>query len=295
MKKGKDIQVNTLIIGAGRSGTTSLYAHMEQHRGVCFSSIKEVHYFSIGDLYKKGHQYYHSFFKHYKNEPVIASADTYLMIDHAAIERIREYNPGMKLVIMLRDRVDRAYSSYNYSINYGHHEAYSSFLDSMDIEAGIGEEENIVKRNNEGHFHASLYYKHLAMWTAVFPREQILVLHTTEMKNDPAKLSARLFSFLGLEGIQAEIPRANAAAIPKNQKLEKFLLDRDAGPRKIFRRLVPAFLKNMIMNSGLVDKLHDVNRKEHRTEPLGPDERGKAEAFFEEDKRLLAEKWGVSI
>ncbi len=49
-----DFKVNTLIIGAGRSGTTSLFAHLEAHKDVCFSSIKEVHYFSITDLYKKG-------------------------------------------------------------------------------------------------------------------------------------------------------------------------------------------------------------------------------------------------
>ena len=54
------MQVNTLIIGAGRSGTTTLCKIIEGHQQVCFSKIKEVHYFSIADLHQRGESYYQS-------------------------------------------------------------------------------------------------------------------------------------------------------------------------------------------------------------------------------------------
>ena len=122
------LRVNALIIGAGSSGPTSLYGYLESHPDVCFSNIKEVHFFSIDELYKRGESYYHSFFRKCQSAPVIASADTYLLMDHDAISRIHAYNPEMKIIVMLRDPVTRAYSNYNYSVNYGHHQAYAALL-----------------------------------------------------------------------------------------------------------------------------------------------------------------------
>ena len=193
-----DFRVNTLIIGAGRSGTTSLYAYLETHRDVCFSSIKEVHYFSIDELFKRGERYYHSFFRKCDDATVIASADTYLLMDYDAITRIHAYNPDMKIIVMLRDPVARAYSSYNYSVNYGHHKAYGTFLDSVVREKDIDKVANIVTRNNVGHFYGSLYYEHLSKWSAVFPREQIFLLKTGDLKDSPRRLSEEMFHFLGL-------------------------------------------------------------------------------------------------
>jgi hypothetical protein len=171
-----DLKVNTIIIGAGRSGTTTLFKMMEQHPEVCFSDIKEVNYFSVPDLYKRGVAYLHSFYKKWNNEAVVALADTYLMIDHDAIAKLHDYNPEMKIIVMLRNPVDRAYSSYNYSVNYGHHKAYDSFLDSIERETLIAEEYDISNRNNFGHFYAGLYHMHLEHWLKVFKRDQLLIM-----------------------------------------------------------------------------------------------------------------------
>jgi len=288
-------KVNTLIIGAGRSGTTSLYSYLEAHREVCFSNIKEVHYFSIKELYKKGEKYYHSFFRKNNQAPVIASADTYLLMDHEAISRIHAYNPDMKLIVMLRDPVYRAYSSYNYSVNYGHHDAYHSFLDSIDLEKDIRKEPDIVDRNNKGHFYGGLYFEHLSKWTSVFPRENILLLKTSDLKESPQEFSKQLFSFLGLSNIQNEIGQANAAAVPRNIKLEKFLLDRDLPLRKVIRDVTPRFLKNLIMKSGVVDKLHDTNRKEQALKPLLKEEIERALPYFSKDLQLLKEEFDIEF
>lgn len=289
------IKVNTLIIGAGRSGTTSLCSYLEGHKEVCFSKIKEVHYFSINELFKRGEKYYHAFFRKNNRAPVIASADTYLLMDHEAISRIYAYNPGMKIIVMLRDPVARAYSSYNYSVNYGHHNAYPSFLDSLEFEKDIHEEADIVDRNNKGHFYGGLYFEHLSKWTAVFPRKNILLLKTSDLKEFPEKFSEELFSFLGLSNIYSEIGRNNAAAVPKNKKLEKFLLDRDLPMRKFIRDVTPRFLKNLIMESGVVDKLHESNRKEQILKPLERGEIERALTYFSDDLRLLKEKFDIEF
>ncbi|MCP4311135.1 MAG: sulfotransferase domain-containing protein [Bacteroidetes bacterium] len=290
-----EFKVNTLIIGAGRSGTTSLFSYMEAHAEVCFSYIKEVHYFSIGDLYKKGVGYYHSFFKKCNDAHVIASADTYLLMDHNAISRIHAYNPEMKIIVMLRDPVARAYSSYNYSVNYGHHKPYGAFLDSIDVERDIENERNIVTRNNAGHFHGSLYHKHLSKWAEQFPREQLLLLETRELRESSQILSEKLAAFLNLSYFEGEIERVNATAVPKNRKLEKFLLDRDGFLRRMIRSLTPRFIKNLVMGSGLVDRLHDANRVEQAVTPLSKEEAEKAMLFFKDDLQLLKEEFNIEL
>jgi len=288
-------KVNALIIGAGRSGTTSLYEFLDAHEGVCFSNVKEVNYFSLPDLYQRGERYYHAFFKKCKSTPVVVSADTYLLMDYDAIPRIHEYNPKMKIIVMLRDPVERAYSSYNYSVNYGHHTAYEDFLDSMEEEKNIREEEDIVSRNNTGHFYGSLYYEHLSRWEAVFPREQILLLKTSDLKDSPQKLTRELYTFLGLPDRAGTIERTNVAAVPKSMKMERLFIDRNHFLRRALRKLVPRFIKNLIIGSGIVDRLQEANRKAQLSKPLSREQAEKASEFFSEDLRLLKQEFLIDL
>lgn len=290
---GEKCRVNTLIIGAGRSGTTSLFSYLKAHPEVCFSKIKEVHYFSIEELHRRGEAYYHSFFSKCQGETVLAAADTYLLMDYEAIERIHAYNPDMKIIVMLRDPVSRAYSSYNYSVNYGHHKAYASFLDSIEKEKDMAGEPDIVLRNNRGHFYGSLYYKHLKKWLELFPREQLCLLKTSWLKEDPQQFTAVLFSFLKLSDFQGGIERANAAAVPKNKQVEQFFLNRDHPLRRMIRGLTPRFLKNLIMGTGMVDKLHEANRKEQLVTPLSHEEEEKAKEWFREDLQGMADELNI--
>ncbi len=289
------IKVNTLIIGAGRSGTTTLYSYLKAHNDVCFSYIKEVPFFSIDEHYRKGEKYYHSFFRKCNCMPVIASADTYLLMDHDAISRIFAYNPDMKIIVMLRDPVARAYSSYNYSVNFGHHNAYASFLDSMEVEKEITRESDIVKRNNMGHFYGSLYYEHLSKWTSVFPRQQLLLLKMSDLKDDLQKFSWELFSFLNLPDYEGEVDKVNAAAVPKNMRLEKLFMDRDNLPRRFIRKLTPRPVKNLIMRSGVVDKLHEANRKVQSVVPLSKEDIKMAMHYFKDDLQLLKKEFKIEF
>lgn len=290
-------KVNTLIIGAGRSGTTTLHKLLEEHAEVAFSKIKEVHYFSIDDLHSRGEDYYHSFYPNYNNEKIIASADTYLLMDYTAIERIYNYNPGMKIIVMLRNPVDRAYSSYNYSVNYGYHKAYGSFLDCIEQEKNIAQEPSIVQRNNLGHFYGSLYHKHLSEWSKFFPKENILLLTTADLKENLKGIQNKLTDFLSITpfGSEQKLEKQNANAVPKFKAFEQFLLNRENPLRKFIRWAFPPFLKKLIIHSNVVDKIHDLNRTNSDYKPLEEQERNKAMEYFKEDIALLERHFGISL
>ncbi len=294
MKKKSDIRVNTLIIGAGRSGTTSLYAYLKANSGVCFSFIKEVPFFSLMDHYLKGEDYYHSFFRKCGDVPVVASADTYLLMDHEAISRVYSYNPEMKMVVMLRHPVHRAYSSYHYSVNFGHHKAYDSFLDSMEAEQGISEEPDIVKRNNLGHFYGSLYHEHLSRWVEVFSPEQFLLLKTGDLRDSPEKLESDVCAFLGLEPGEGALEKVNAAAAPRNRVVERLFMDRDHVVRKLVRAL-PRGVKQGLMRSGAIDRLHAANRREESAPPLSGKSFEQAMLYFRKDLQRLKKDFGLEF
>lgn len=292
------MKVDLLIIGAGRSGTTTISKYLENHPEVCFSNIKEVHYFSVEELYKRGEKYYHSFLEHLNNEKVVVSADTYLLMDYDAIARIKAYNPEMKILVMLRNPVDRAYSSYNYSVNYGYHEALSAFSDCIDFEKNIEKQSDIVMRNNLGHLYGSLYYKHLSKWFESFPREQFLLLTLSELKENAEKTHKQISSFLGIADIDESFKigeKHNAYAVPKNKGLEQFLLNRNNGLRVLIRNMIPSFIKRAIIKSGMVDKLHDMNRVDSEYEKLSEKEYSKVLTYFKDDLEMLKLKMDIDL
>lgn len=295
MSARQDIRVNTLIIGAGRSGTTSLWSFMKEHDDVCFSFIKEVPYFSLKEHYSKGEPYYHGFFRSCGDARVFASSDTYLLMDHEAISRVYDYNPDMRIIVMLREPASRAYSSYNYSLNAGHHKAYSSFLDSLEAERDIVQEPDIIRRNNLGHFYGSLYHKHLSQWAKVFPREQILLVKTSDLKDHPERFTGDLCAFLNLKPFVGEIGWINAAAVPKNKALEKLFTDRASLPRRFVRHLLPRKFKLWLMRSGLPAKMHEANRRQEASVPLSPQEEHMAKAYFSKDLKLLEQDFGIKF
>jgi len=286
-------KVNTLVIGAGRSGTTTICNILEQHPEVCYSVVKEVYYFSIPDLFRRGEGYLHSFFGDCSDRRVIATADTYLLIDYGAIRRIHAYNPEMKIIVMVRNPVERAYSSYLYSVNNGHHEPYPQFTDSMEAEAAIAEEPDVVKRNNLGHFYAGLYCRHLDQWLKVFDRSRLLILPTAWLKEDPGRTVSELFGFLDLPAADIDMKWLNKHAIPRSRTLEKILINRESLFRRTVRNMIPAFIKNRIIRSHLAEWVFSMNRKAAPVPELSDEERRKAEWYFREDMHRLEQKYNV--
>ena len=106
-------KVNLLVIGTQKAGTTSLYEYIRQHPDIYFSDVKEVTYFVEDALYSKGEDYYHSFFTKIENEKIIASSYVHMLPCKKCPGRVKEYNPDMKFIVMLREPVSRAYSAYN--------------------------------------------------------------------------------------------------------------------------------------------------------------------------------------
>jgi len=238
-----------LIIGAMRAGTTSLYHLIGRHPGVRPGVTKEVHFFDLN--FGKGENWYRA---HFPRRPQVSSLDwitgessPYYLFHPLAARRAAGVLPDARLLVMLRDPVERAYSHYWHSVRYGY--------EKRPIEQAIEEEAQVVDvedgklrvadaRRSFAHQHHSYlargrYAEQLEEWFRHFPREQFLILEQRRFYDYFEKEARRLQEFLGLEPRalpgrhynQAHYPESEAETLdrlrayfmPFNRQLEDLL------------------------------------------------------------------------
>jgi len=226
------VRPNFLIIGALKAGTTSLHRYLSDHPAVHCSSRKEVHYFSLG--YPLGERWYLSHFpletlaattrlRHGVRLAVGEATPAYLF-DPRSPGRVHAFEPRMKLIVVLRDPVERAYS--HFQMERETRDETRSFEDALaweeaelmpELERWVADPtyESPLPLFGRSYVARGCYAEHLERWLALFPREQLLVLMSDELLDDPARALSRVEQFLEVPEWQPlSYPQENVRAYP---------------------------------------------------------------------------------
>ena len=225
-----------LIIGAQRCGTSSLYENIIQHPNVISASTKEVHFFDI--KYAKGFSWYETNFKEYEEKKskdeffITGEATPYYLFHPLVPQRIAKVLPKVKLIVLLRNPVNRAYSHYNHEVRLNAEKL--SFEDAIKAEEErlSGEEKKMLENENYysfNHQHFSylkrgIYVDQIKKWHKFFDREQFLIINSEEFFSEPNKILTKIFDFLDLPAInQINSKISNKGNYPpmKDQTREK--------------------------------------------------------------------------
>ena len=194
-----------LILGAQKAGTTALYAYLRRHPAITGPSWKEVSFFDRH--WARGEAWYRGNFPNLARTrgKLVGEASPSYVFHPLAPQRVRELVPEARLVVLVRNPVDRALSHYNHEVALGREPL--SFEDALEAEEERlrGEEERMVadpryfSRGWWSHTYKARgrYAEQLERWLAVFPREQLLVLPSDDLGADPAAAHARVLEFLG--------------------------------------------------------------------------------------------------
>jgi hypothetical protein len=184
-----------IIGGAMKAGTTTLYDILGQHPQIIGATRKEVHFFDR--QYDRGILFYKSHFPKRtalrdgsQHQPAIItgeSSPSYLFMGHVVAERIRREVPAAKLIFLLRNPVDRAFSHYHHDLLRGR--LKQSFAQIIDQE--LTKPENYLKR---GH-----YAEQLEHFFRLFPKEQILIFNSDDFNESMQKVVAKTCDFLGID------------------------------------------------------------------------------------------------
>jgi hypothetical protein len=199
----KMILPSFLIIGAARCGTTSLFVQLQQHPDVYLPPSKrpEPHFFLKEDEYRKGLRYYSNrFFTWWNGESAAGEASTSYIYQDYVPGRIHKHLPEVRLILLLRNPVDRAYSHYWYSVQNG--------LESLSFEGALKKEEERIRHPNS-QFEAEVqpyayldrgrYYTQIRRYLRFFKREQLLILFFEDLKTAPVDLVRATFRFLNVD------------------------------------------------------------------------------------------------
>ena len=109
-------RIDFIIAGTQKGGTTALDEYFRSHQNICMADKKEVHFFDEDRYFEKkspNYSKYHKYFSPNDYSQVIGEATPIYMYLSKAIERIHVYNPQIKLIIILRNPIDRAFSHWN--------------------------------------------------------------------------------------------------------------------------------------------------------------------------------------
>lgn len=203
-----------IIIGAQRSGSTSLYNYLIEHPDIIPGLMKEVHFFD--NNYHRGANWYRSFFpldtivrrmeRDQQRRVITGEATPYYLFYPHAPKRVHATCPDVKLIVLLRNPVERAYSHYHHEVRLGVEEL--PFAEAIEREkshipietAKILEDENYRSFGHQNYSYLSrgIYIEQLEAWNAYFPRDNMLVLKSEELFSNPNLVLGRTFAFLGI-------------------------------------------------------------------------------------------------
>jgi len=228
---------NFFIVGTPRAGTTTLYDFLKRTEGVFMSSHKEPHYFSSiesSSLYPppiRDKKKYLSLFNKVKKEKAVGEASTSYLWDPNAPKLIHEDIPNAKIIISLRDPVERAYSHYLLRLSGGKTYSFSeairkALMPNVDFYTGV-----IVI--------GGWYHKEINRYLNFFGKEKVKIMIFEEFVIDPKKTINEVLKFLE---VQEEPPQAvelvhNYLTKPRNLLTASILKNKTV--RRIARDLLP--------------------------------------------------------
>ncbi|HTO44679.1 MAG TPA: sulfotransferase domain-containing protein, partial [Burkholderiales bacterium] len=185
-----------------RGGTTTLFHYLRQHPEIFIPQRKEVHFFDDDKLWRDGqadYARYHAAFARAAAGRLLGEATPIYMYWEPALARIRDYNPAMKLIMLLRNPVTRAHSDWNFVRTESGEPL--SFHEALAAEPERTRQAAPGQLRFKAYVGRGMYTQQLARIWSFFPREQTLVLPTDDLSRALAPMFARIASFLGVAHI----------------------------------------------------------------------------------------------
>lgn len=193
------MKIDFIIAGAQKCGTTALHECLIAHPEIFMPKNKEVHYFDNEHLYKNdpGYKRYHSFFDEHEDQKVLGEATPIYIYWHGALERIHQYNKEMKVIIILRNPIERAYSHWNMERSRGNE--HLPFIEAIQQEISrcadiLPAQHRVYSYVDRGHYIDQLR----KLWN-IFPKKQTLIINSTSLRHDQRDTLLEVYEFLGIE------------------------------------------------------------------------------------------------
>ncbi len=248
---------NFLVIGAAKSGTTSLYHYLGQHPDVYMSPVKEPKFFALegerpsfrgpGDGEADAVttlEGYRALFGGANRESAVGEASPLYLYLEKAVDRIKHHVPEARFIAVLRDPVERAYSSFLHKVRDGR-ETTDDFAEALALE-----DERIREGWAYGwHYRRrGFYHEQLTRYYEAFGPEKIRVYLYEDLKREPGDLLRDAYGFLGVD--DTFVPnlslKHNVSGVPRNRLVHSLLRGRNP-IKTVVKPLLPEGLRKKLL------------------------------------------------
>lgn len=282
--------IDFLIIGAQKSGTTSLYRYLSAHPAIYMPPGKELAFFSDPEKVRKGIDHYlDNYFADAPGDTLIGEASPQYMCADGVAPAIAAALPNVKLIAILRNPVTRAYSHYRMAVRRQiEPRDFDRCIDEL-LAGGTGQ--GVHLDMDRDFVRLGEYGRILAGYLTYFGRDQIKVVFTEDLRDDPNAVLSDTFRFLGVDpDFRAEImgTRFHQGGTRRFTWLERF--SNLPGVRALIRAILPSDLRRAL---GYWFITQVVVKPERETGPNEATRRRLAE-HFRSDVDILVKNFGVS-
>ena len=281
-------QLDFSVIGAQKSGTTTLFKYLAEHPSIYVPPEKEVPFFSNNDYYKKGWEWYlNRVFGDAPKDMVWGKVTPQYMCYQQVPERLFSEMPNVKCIAILRNPVERAYSHYRMGVGRG----YESHSFEECIQAQLSLKALTESRLNPTRTNSYIiwgeYGRIISGYTQHFPIEQILILYTESLEHNPKDLLMQIYNYLAVEpfqpkGIGQKFRQGGTKArMPTVNKIINIISN------KTIRRIVPFELWSELGRLYLSFELWNTVPDKSKEIPLGHETLQKLYLHYKEDTASL--------
>ena len=259
-----------IVAGANKGGTTSIYHYLKQHPEVYLSPIKEPHYFSKdidvnlfnkefaqnklqdiekyvnGPMDKEYHaafvrnwDQYCRLFKNVTSQKAIGELSTSYLYSAVAAAEIKKALGNVKIIICLRNPIDRAYSHYRMNLwtgNSNEFDFYKALQDDYNHDPKVW-------GNAHLYIEIGQYYEQVKRYIDIFGKDNVKIIFTEDMKKDGTQIIRDLFGFIGVDPsfVPDTSKKYNEVYTPKYKNFT-YLMNK-TGIRPLFKKIAPAGIK----------------------------------------------------
>jgi hypothetical protein len=228
--------VDFIIMGTQKGGTTALAQNIGKHPDIFLNMnpdprISEVHFFDLH--WKKGIEWYKKQFDYSKK--IVGDKTPDLMYLHYTFPLIQSVNPYLKIILVLRNPVERAYSAWKMIKKYWDEKRSFEVAVTQELESKLDEENKTFYTSQKQYLQRGLYYKQIKNILKWFPRNNLLVLISEKVKNNMREEYDKVYSFLNLKPFET------------NYELEFVSNNKSNVNKVLYNSLINFYKKDIVM------------------------------------------------
>ncbi len=221
--------VDFLICGTQKGGTSALTAYLTAHPHVCMANNKEVHFFDNDPLFTAPPNYdiFHAAFNPGPSHRLFGEATPVYMWWHAAPQRIWAYNPNMRLIVLLRNPTERAYS--HWTMEHARHADTATFGNAIRNEERRCRSALPLQHRLYSYISRGFYLEQLRRLWTFFPRRRTLALKSEDLRHAPGATLDQVCDFLAIDRLADVVPQtvhASSYGAPMDAADRDFLRDK---------------------------------------------------------------------